>query len=126
MPHIISFETGNSLKSLLLDVILDMVNEHCEPIGDRPQQGIHVGEVSGPLRTHHGPSLRVHSCQVVSHHSVLNFFHDSLVRTGERYKRLEHVSKRKKWKGRVYSTITGCKFEKDSMEQVQIGGLGGV
>lgn len=83
MPHIISFETGNSLKSLLLDVILDMVNKHCEPIGDRPQQGVHVGEVSGPLRAHHGAGLRVHSCQVISHHSVLNLFHNSLVRTGE-------------------------------------------
>lgn len=77
--HIVALEAGDGLEPLLLDVLLEVVHQLGEAIGHRPQEGVHVGEVAGAFRTHHGACLGVHRGQVVSHHAILHLLHHALM-----------------------------------------------
>lgn len=78
--HIVALEAGDGLEPLLLDVLLEVVHQLGEAVGYRPQEGVHVGEVTGAFRAHHGARLGVHRCQVVGHHAVLHLLHHTLMR----------------------------------------------
>lgn len=77
--HIVTLEAGDGLEALLLDVLLEVVHQLGQAIGHRPQEGVHVGEVTGALRGHHGARLGMHRGQVVGHHAVLHLLHHPFV-----------------------------------------------